>query len=218
LAGGKPAANLIHSAVEQMSPWLYFVLVYVTPFAAAIGAILGVFNTLSTWNRDRVRLRVIPQLVQTDGRGMEYWQTVYFDHVHKISPSVSFPFGYAVEVKNQGAVAVTISEVGFILRKDEIGRYPFVKNHTDRLNEHQKGLPLPQRLEPHTSIVVYADEINMSFPKNIRRFKHAYVETQSGNSFTGTSAIYKDMAADAGVRFHIDQRKAKEEERRAQRF
>lgn len=92
-----------------------------------VGAVLGVINTWKAFDRDKVRLKVVPLY------------TLY----------ESGEQGLAIEVTNLSYFAVTITEVGFTLRgSDE--RLVF-------LPPLLTGFRPPQRMEPRTRFTAYLD-------------------------------------------------------------
>lgn len=98
----------------------------VTAFAGLIfgvvGATLGVFNTWREWSRDKVRVKIIPQIIHGD----------------------NYDGNFSIEVINLSSFPITIKEIGFLARKAGT-RLPF-------LNFEIINYELPHRLEPRGSI------------------------------------------------------------------
>jgi hypothetical protein len=92
----------------------------VTLGIAITGAILGILNTWRTFDRDRLRVRVVPVWLISE-RGSE---------------------GMGIEIINLSYLPVTISHIGFTVR--------WSREHLPVLDGILGGGRLPQRLEPRT--------------------------------------------------------------------
>jgi hypothetical protein len=86
-----------------------------------VGAVLGILNTWRAFDRDRIRVRVVPvALIYENGAD-----------------------GFGIEVTNLSYFPVTVSGLGFTVRgHDE--RLTFLPSDI-------RGCQLPQRMEPRTS-------------------------------------------------------------------
>jgi len=142
---------------------------FLTIGCAALGAVLGVINTLTSLNQRRVKLRVRPKMSVRSERGV-------FSHTTEVLPN-GVP---AVEVINLSAFAVTIAEAGFKL-KGETNRLvpvpPFVVDNK----------PWPRRLESRESVTVYFSG-SSKFPKNLAQ---AYATTDCEETRDGDSPALK---------------------------
>jgi hypothetical protein len=144
----------------------------ITPFQAvtlaiaAIGAVLGVINTLRAIDQGRVKLKVVP------GHAVPYGgapQNIRF----------------CVQVTNLSQFAVTIYDAGVFFHgtksRGSIVNPVFTDNG-----------PWPRRLEPRTSLSIYSE---IPHQKNGRKIKTAYVRTQCGRTKTGTSPALREIAS-----------------------
>ena len=109
----------------------------ITLVIAVVGAVTGIlgliFNFLNTWrafDRDKIKLKVIPK--------MGTW----------IHPTLGSEQMLCVEVINEGFVPVTLDRVGFPM--DGMDQELFLLPHP--LNK----VNLPVRLEPRESVTIYA--------------------------------------------------------------
>ena len=138
----------------------------ITLAIAGLGAVLGIVNTWHGLSRSRVKLKVLP--------------------AHAI------PFGgaderinFSIEVTNLSDFALTIREVGFLFEGTEARTAvvrPFILD----------GGTWPRRLEPRTSVTVYAQ---VSPPlKDDPKIKCAYARTDCGRTITGTSPALEQIA------------------------
>jgi hypothetical protein len=78
---------------------------FLTIGCAALGAVLGIINTVTSLNQRRVKLRVIPKIGVRDESGV-------FLHRRELLPNGA----PAIEVINLSAFPVTIAEAGFTLK------------------------------------------------------------------------------------------------------
>ena len=137
----------------------------VTFSIAVLGAILGVLSTVRDWRRDRVRLRVTPQVAYPSaGTG-------------DTRPRL------AIDVANLSAFPVTVSEVGFLLKRTKNRRalsQPLLMD----------GGPWPRRLQPHESVTAWAapGEETSGWLTSVRA---AYAKTPSGHVATGHSPMLR---------------------------
>lgn len=119
---------------------------------ASIGALLGIINTSYLLFKDKVRLELrIRSALFSRG------------------PYISDDFVYCLEVINMGFIPVTVSEVGFLLPGGDGNRIPF-------LLQQLPGAKLPYRLEPRTSVTVYATEQETEGIRS-NNCKKAFVDT-----------------------------------------
>ena len=138
---------------------------------AAVGAVLGVMNTVQALNQQRVKLRVIPKwALFVSGTGF------------------SQEMG-CIEVINLSAFPVTVSEIGFTLsgtvRKGQRAAItaPFTSDNQ----------PFARRLESRKAISGYFEL--KTLPMGIRK---AYVVTDCGEIAYGVSGAMKNLRQKAG--------------------
>jgi hypothetical protein len=145
-----------------MSEWMQ----YFTFSAAMIGAILGIINIWKFFDRDKIKLKVIPK---------------HAIPVGSADPSI---IG-SIEVINLSLFTITLSEVGLLLKgMDE--RLPFIN---PLLAEGEK---LPMRLESKASITAYFTTSDIA--DFYSRIKCAYAWTASGEKFNGNSPALRQIS------------------------
>lgn len=136
----------------------------ITLSIAVLGALLGIINTLISVNRDKPKIKVIPQWVLTVPAGYQ---------------SIS------IEVINIGLVPVTVCEVGLFLASKN-------RKLIDRRMNSLDGRDLPVRLESRSSIsLLLSSEILEN--ANFERVSHAYARTQCGITVRGKSIALKQI-------------------------
>jgi len=122
-----------------------------------LGAVLGVLNTWRSFDRDRVRVRVVPLGYIQEG-------------------GVS---GVCIEIVNLGFVPITVSQVGFTISGSDKQIIPL-----DLFYGH--GERLPHRLEARTAFTAYLRAGAEKHPR-FATVKSAFVTTACGRRFTGRS-------------------------------
>lgn len=137
---------------------------------AAVGAVLGVLNTWKSLDRDRPKLRLVPKHSFYVGPGADERSYVCFD------------------VTNLSAFALTVTEIGFLYRWSR-QRGAIIQPIID------DGKGFPRELKPRTSMSAFtACENLMHLP---RRIRCAYVKTDCGLTFKGTSPALRQMVKEA---------------------
>lgn len=137
----------------------------ITLAIAVLGAVLGILNTWNGINDRRVRIRVVPK-----------WS---------IAPGFS---GMAIEVVNLSAFAITISEIGFTVRRSR-GSLP--RRAPIPAHMFVDGTDLPIKLDRHASFsgtfhTGGLDELDIG---------KAYALTTSGAISYGKSPALKQWTA-----------------------
>jgi hypothetical protein len=131
---------------------------------AVLGSVLGAINLWRAFDRDRIRLKVVPR--------------VY----HGPTTNSGKP-GLCVEVINLGYMPVTVRQIAFDIRKPR-GQFFWFKPMF--LN----GESLPHRLEPRASVTAYvvgpADQNPI-----LREATRAFAETACGRKFTGVTPSFR---------------------------
>ena len=128
---------------------------------ASVGAVLGILNSWRLFDRDRVKLKVIPRGYTVAGG----------------------PSGLCIEVVNVGFVAVTLTQVAFDLRKPRGHMFWF---KTDFF----KPLDLPYRLDARASVTAYVAPGTGDDPA-LREARRALAKTACGRVFYGSSRYFK---------------------------
>ncbi len=138
----------------------------VTMSIALVGAVLGIINTWFAYDRERLKLRVVP---------------VYAQPVGAMNPSINF----GINITNMIAFPITVSEVG-VLYDGNPGRgaitLPIIID----------GGEFPRRLEPRSSFSVYAD-ITTQSPDLFSLVRCAYAKTDCGSLVEGESPALEDI-------------------------
>lgn len=139
------------------------ITVIIGTICGVTGAILGVINTWQLLQRNRIRLKIIPQ--------------------HAILPG-NVPFNFGVQVINLSDFPVIIVDVGLQLTKNRHGSLTMVEG----IENNGK---LPMRLDPHTaySKIFNADQGTVNWGE----VRCAYVRTQCDTYATGTSPALKQL-------------------------
>ena len=144
----------------------------------AIGTGIGIYNTVQSARKDKVRLKVIPKLYQKQGMGRLCSARI---------PTDNAPVwhGFCVEIINIGFIPVTIDEIG-LLKPDGESRIVFQP-------EMLQGEKLPKRLDPRTSIVCYvpANQPASLLIEGLPYVKCFYVTTACGLTVHGKSDVAK---------------------------
>ncbi len=136
-----------------------------------LGAILGIINTIHQLNRNRIRLKIIPNYAIPVG-GIEHLEV-----------------NFGIEVINLSEFPVAISDIGFLLHD---GR----KAPLATVGCFEQPSKLPIKLEPRTSYQNYFDIDSIGFSKQV---EYAYVATQCGELIKGTSVALKQKIKDASI-------------------
>jgi hypothetical protein len=133
---------------------------------AAVGAVLGILNSWRMFDRDRVRIKVVPRKYVTSNGDR----------------------GLCVDVINLGYVAVTVTQLVIDLRKQRGHMFWF----TPGFYESAK---LPYRLEPRASITVYVSPAAAQNPE-IREGRRVIAKTACGRIFYGQSPAFRSYIKD----------------------
>ena len=140
----------------------------------AVTGILGlVFNFLNTWrafDRDQVKLKVVPKLAIS------------------FHPALGTKDMVCIEVINTGYVPVTLSRVVFSLA-DGSHELHFTQNEMHKTD-------LPVRLEARESVTVYTQDGFENTPEFLNILK-ARAWTACGRTFDGTSPALKSFVKKA---------------------
>lgn len=138
----------------------------ITLAVAVLGAVLGLINTCHALSRSRLKLRVTPANAIPIGSA---------------NPRINF----SIEVTNLSEFAVTIREVGFSFYGTEsraVIRSPILLD----------GRPWPRRLEPRTSVRVFA--VVPPKNENASAIRCAYARTECDRTRTGNSPALEQLA------------------------
>ena len=140
---------------------------------ASLGAVLGILNTKKSFDRDRIRLVVTPRRVINDVLTSD----------SPLPPEQKDSFQLAIEIANLSSFAVTVDQVGLIL-KGSSNRAAINPELTD-------AGPWPRRLDSHSSVTVRCDLRRSEISD---RIQCAFAETQSGQMFRGNSLALTDLS------------------------
>jgi hypothetical protein len=150
----------------------------ITLCIAAVGAVLGVINTLHSLDQKRVKLRVVPKYAFLQGDGL--LRSVKPVRTHS---ALHNEMG-CIEITNLSAFPVGIDETGFTVSGDP--------RKTERnvilCPDAYDGKKFARRLEPCESVSGY-----FSLGRVHANIKKAYVITDCGAVAYGTTTALKDI-------------------------
>jgi hypothetical protein len=138
----------------------------VTIALASVGAVLGVLNLWRAFDRDRPKLRVT------------------FNHAIPVG-GADPRIRYSIEVINLSTFALTITEVGVLLRGTK-KRGAIVRPVL------LDGGDWPRRLEPRSAVSALL--LAQAFDKETNDIRCAYAMTSCGSMFTGHSQALRQVA------------------------
>ncbi len=141
----------------------------VTMSIAVLGAVLGVINTWHNLDKMRVKLVVLPKHAIPVGAA---------------DPNITF----CIEITNLSSFAVTVAEAGVFFHGTKARGAIIQPIMAD-------GGEWPRRLEPRTSVTVYAQNPATEAKHRIRC---AYATTECGVTRTATSRALKQIALGKG--------------------
>ena len=139
---------------------------------AAVGAVLGVINTVTALNQRRVKLKVIPKTSLMQNGGV-------FSHRKGVLPNSTL----SIEIINLSQFPVTIAEAGFMLKGE---RARAVSTLSGLNGEHW-----PRRLDSRQAITAYFLP-GAQFPKNLWK---AYATTDCEETRHGDSPALRKYRA-----------------------
>lgn len=144
----------------------------VTLGVALLGAVLGIINIWHQLSRDRIRIRVTPQVA------------------HRVTVlGISGPT-LCVEVVNLSAFPVTISDVGFSQGSLKKPRLTIINPILI------DGKPWPRKLEPRETVTAYCSEEIARHP-DMKRMTRAYAKTACGEVRHGDSPALRQFLLEA---------------------
>lgn len=133
----------------------------ITAIAGAIcgllGAVLGIINTCHQLRRDKVRLRVVPKIVNIINGG-----------------ELSAP-KLCIEVTNLSVFSVTITNVGFEAKEHDLCLFPILYD----------GKPWPRRLESRQSIMTFFGD-DWETNRELCSISCAFASTECGETRFGS--------------------------------
>ena len=150
---------------------------------AVLGAVLGVINTLHQLTRNRVRLKVIPKVDFMLGNEIAA-ATDRDDDLFQKMVENRRPARICIEVVNLGCVPVTISDVGFVLKKGGTRKVIVAPEVT-------KGKTWPTRLDPREAVTAYAP-IGAEIEPEVALRGLAYATTDCDHTRYGSSAAMRE--------------------------
>lgn len=143
----------------------------VTISIAAVGAVLGIINTVHSLDQRRVKLRVTPK-------------SAHFVYGGELGEEM-----VCIEVINLSAFPVSVQEIGFTISGDVSKGKRAVITAPITMDRQ----PFPRRLESRQAVSGYFDLKSM--PKNIGK---AYVRTDCDEIAYGVSPALKNLRQQAG--------------------
>jgi hypothetical protein len=150
---------------------------------AVLGAALGVINTWHQLTRNRVRLKVTPRVAFMMGKDFVLTTNRHDSLLHKMVADRR-PARMCIEVVNLGCVPVTISDVGFVLKKGGTRQIIAAPEVT-------KGKTWPTRLEPREAVTAYA-AIGADIEPEVAMRGLAYATTDCDHTRYGSSAAMRE--------------------------
>ena len=140
---------------------------------AVLGAVLGVLNTFRNFDRDRVKLKVIPKQAFPVG-------TSFDDRVR-----------LCINVTNLSTFPLTITDVGILFRG--------TKERGVVIKPIINGGEFPRKLEPRTSFTAYLHPEALHENKG-HSIRCVYALTDCGVMVKGNSPALKQLSKESGVK------------------
>lgn len=152
---------------------------------SAIGLCIGGVSFWKSHKKDKIQLKVTPQIYRHLERGCLCSTRIPDDM------SVKWD-GLCVEIINVGFVAATIKEIGLKIVENGEDKFVVFPDCQIPVNEH-----LPKRLEPKTSITCYipSNEPQTIFTLGLPFAKCFYVTTACGLTINANSKVTKWLIA-----------------------
>jgi hypothetical protein len=148
-----------------------------TLLLAAIGAVLGVYNTVRAHCRDRAKLKVTPHVYRDHET-----RTIMSDMA--VEPGEKWD-GFCIEVVNTGFVSVTLDEVGFL---QLASNNKLVANMPSR-----DGRKLPVVLKPGDAYWGYGPADYLGLTRFNPHIRCAFAKAAGGKRFTGSSKALESL-------------------------
>jgi hypothetical protein len=149
---------------DTLKDWGTFVI-------AVLGCVLGIYNAVRAHHRDKPKLRL--RLKVRVGNFIAD-PAAYTGELIPINP-VEWD-AICIEIVNEGLIAVSIREVGFLLRNGD----KYVANHIGSINDSK----LPYDVLPQKDLILYLPEGVHVFKAKQDQLTHAYAITAAGQRFT----------------------------------
>ncbi len=149
----------------------------ITLSIAAVGAVLGVVNTLHSFNQKRVKPRVVPKYAHLVNGGV-FSRSEPIGRVGSLDNEEG-----CIEVINLSTFAVNIGQIGFTQKMDAKQIKMMIP---EPMTADKK--PFARRLEPREAVTGYFPL--GGFTQNIKK---AYAQTDCGTVAYGTSPALKEM-------------------------
>lgn len=156
----------------------------VIAIAAFTGMGLSFYNLWSQNQKEKIKLKVIPKSVKTQGAsksGKEFTLTTENEFNYNRNAKL-----YAFEIINLSDFNLTIDEVGFLNSKTK-GRDSIPEPIMD-----DKG-KWPRKLEPRESVTVYADLGSVLSIKSLPFITSVFAKTSCNHTVIGTSNSLKQL-------------------------
>ncbi|TAK99755.1 MAG: hypothetical protein EPO07_10575 [Verrucomicrobia bacterium] len=147
-----------------MKPQEYFTLVI-----AVVGAVLGLLNTWRGFERDRVKLKVIPKSA-----------------ICSYGPA-GMVTRLCIEVINMSYIPVTVSQIGYCLSDPP-------KHFLAFIPEFFHGEKMPVRLEPREAVTAYVP-VGLENDPQFANVTKAFAKTACGRTFESLTPSLKSYIA-----------------------
>lgn len=188
----RSTAMLLLSDVPAHRDLFTLLIAIIGASTGVIGVVLGIFNSVMAWRRDRAQLRIVPQLYIEEKRNNRY---VLIDRPHKdfvaSQNSMIEKLKLAIEVINSSSdKALTVTHVGFGRRFAE-GRLLLGMEGIRAVVPD--GSVFGRRIEPLTRFIVYTHYTPRMVFEKYGLFTFALAETESGEMFRGSSRILQHI-------------------------
>jgi hypothetical protein len=157
----------------------------VTMVAAAVGAVLGIYNFFHGRTLESVRLRVVSKAASFRGKSAD-GRDFYLSSEHEYSlDGLRAADTLSMEIINLSKFAVTVDDVGLVPRSPTrmALAYPILHD----------GGAWPRKLEPRESVTFYFDSTRLLELKSIGTVKKANASTVCGHTAFGTSGALRDL-------------------------
>lgn len=163
---------------------------YIILATALVGASLGILNYWSAHRKTQVKIKIIPRISRTFGRGPNAHgqPTLFVLSSVKGLPRKGLAGSEMIlaDIINLSEFPVTIETVGFRLHGTKGTLFTPVPLTTDSGD-------WPRRLGPREAFCVYFRIQDLTQNKNYLRIKDVYVKTSCEHVFSGTSKAFRDF-------------------------
>jgi hypothetical protein len=168
--------------LSVVSDDLTLVIAIIGAMTGIFGVLLGLFNFLLSWRRDRVRLKVKPvSLLQFPATG----GSPNPDSFYTTPRHGKIPRTWGIEVTNKGT-AIKLKEVGYLLRGTSDKAVIAVQFPGLHVN-------LPFSLATNDSVTIYGAPIPDANFEYFTNLKCAFASVTTGKRFTGNTKEFRAL-------------------------